>query len=513
MSIPQNKHIVGFAYQAWGHTRPLISLAAHMVKLRPVDVTLITTNAFYERVKIELGRHFEAGEEEYSQHVRVISIGDAAFLSLRDGDEAFKKLFKALFSEEEVVCLRSGARFPLLTKPHAVVLDFFAIEPFNYIRELCGNTVKVYAWESGMAAAMFHMFGPESIGGRGNVRITAEEEAKRSGRSFNEVALEIVFQPKGEVVRVPAMPPMYDYEYMPQDFPLPEDMGYAVFPRMYESVQAMDGMLLVTPECYEPAAVAAMRSWFGETGREVHVCGPLLPATSKVTAQTHERKHVGGSNEIEEFLDATLKTSGPKSLLYISLGTVFWPITKPQNMWALLDVVMELNIPFILGHASPFASIPEDVKEKVKTYGKGFLAPWTPQQLILDHPAMGWFLTHGGHNSVIESISAGVPQIFWPYGGDQPLSAVHNAEHLEIGYELIEVRSGHGLKPIYRTGRTPLGTVDAIQAEVRDVLQNAFGEDGARKREKLAEMSRAVNSQWAEGGASRRDIIKFLDGL
>ena len=148
---------------------------------------------------------------------------------------------------------------------------------------------------------------------------------------------------------------------------------------------------------------------------------------------------------------------------------------------------------------------------------------------------MGWFLTHGGHNSVIESISAGVPQyvsclhlnkpiasrliaatpyrIFWPYGGDQPLSAIHNAEHLEIGYELIEVRSGHGLKPIYRTGRTPLGTVDAIQAEMRDVLQKAFGEDGARKRQKLAEITTAVNSQWAEGGASRRDIIRFLDSL
>ncbi len=79
----------------------------------------------------------------------------------------------------------------------------------------------------------------------------------------------------------------------------------------------MDGMLLVTPECYEPTAVAAMRSWFGETGRQVHVCGPLLPATSKETAQAHERKHVGGSSEMEEFLDAMLKASGPKSLLYV----------------------------------------------------------------------------------------------------------------------------------------------------------------------------------------------------
>ena len=32
------------------------------------------------------------------------------------------------------------------------------------------------------------------------------------------------------------------------------------------------------------------------------------------------------------------------------------------------------------------AQVPDEIKEKVKTYGKGVLSPWTPQQLILDHP-------------------------------------------------------------------------------------------------------------------------------
>ena len=104
-------------------------------------------------------------------------------------------------------------------------------------------------------------------------------------------------------------------------------------------------------------------------------------------------------------------------------------------------------------------------------------------------------------------------RILWPFGGDQPQNAVHIADQLQIGYELLEVRSGDGLKPIYRTGYTPKGTIDAIKAEVREVLQKAFGEDGARKRQKLAEITTAVNSQWAEGGASRRDIIRFLDSL
>ena len=105
-------------------------------------------------------------------------------------------------------------------------------------------------------------------------------------------------------------------------------------------------------------------------------------------------------------------------------------------------------------------------------------------------------------------------RIFWPFFGDQALNAIHCAAHLEIAYELLEVRSGaHGLKRIYRTGRTPLGTVEAVLAEMRAVLRNAFGADGAGKRERLEEMRRAVNGQWDEDGASRRDVLAFLDNL
>ena len=80
-----------------------------------------------------------------------------------------------------------------------------------------------------------------------------------------------------------------------------------------------------------------------------------------------------------------------------------------------------------MSHASPFAVIPEEVKEKVSTYGWGLLSSWSPQQTILSHPVSnirnpsslhgnltpfqvtGWFVTHGGQNSVIEAIAAGVP--------------------------------------------------------------------------------------------------------
>ena len=104
-------------------------------------------------------------------------------------------------------------------------------------------------------------------------------------------------------------------------------------------------------------------------------------------------------------------------------------------------------------------------------------------------------------------------RILWPFGGDQPLNAVHIADQLQIGYELIEVRTGHGLGPIYRNGRKPVGTIDAVKAEAREVLGKAFGEDGAKKREKLQAVSKAMNGEWEDEGSSKRDMLTFLDSL
>jgi hypothetical protein len=53
---------------------------------------------------------------------------------------------------------------------------------------------------------------------------------------------------------------------------------------------------------------------------------------------------------------------------------------------------------------------------------------------------------------------------------------------LDVAFKLIEVRSGkHGLKPLYR-GAQAKGTPEALVAELKDVLQMARGEEGARKR-------------------------------
>ena len=115
------------------------------------------------------------------------------------------------------------------------------------------------------------------------------------------------------------------------------------------------------------------------------------------------------------------------------------------------------------------------------------------------------------HDIVSQLIT--IKRIFWPFGGDQSLNAIHMTDNLNVAYELIEVRTGPGLHPIYRNGRKPVGTVDAVKAEAREVLAKAFGEDGAQKREKLKALTHALRHEWEEGGSSLRDMTTFLDSL
>ena len=71
------------------------------------------------------------------------------------------------------------------------VLQFFAMDPFYFAKAVSGNSVKIYAWVPGLTYSMFYLFGPESLGGKGNIRIKAEEIVRQTGKPFDEVVKQV----------------------------------------------------------------------------------------------------------------------------------------------------------------------------------------------------------------------------------------------------------------------------------------------------------------------------------
>ena len=89
---------------------------------------------------------------------------------------------------------------------------------------------------------------------------------------------------------------------------------------------------------------------------------------------------------------------------------------------------------------------------------------------------------------------------------------MHLTDNLRIAYELVEVRTGeHATKPIYRTGRCPTGTPEAVRAEIADVLEKAFGTDGEEKRANVLKLREEVLKAWEPEGSSHKDLERLLD--
>jgi hypothetical protein len=96
-------------------------------------------------------------------------------------------------------------------------------------------------------------------------------------------------------------------------------------------------------------------------------------------------------------------------------------------------------------------------------------------------------------------------RICWPFMGDQPGMASYLEHSLDVAFQLVETRTApHGLKPIRVRGNfTPTGTIEALRAELDQVLEDMQGNVGARKRANARRAQADLATAWAEGGSAR----------
>ncbi|CDO69639.1 Glycosyltransferase Family 1 protein [Trametes cinnabarina] len=510
MIATPHKHILFGSAHMWGHARAMAVLAGRMVRLRPVVVTFIAADNVYDRLKAEILSDISPDEQDALSCIRLIRTDQGTQLLdpsvYRDNFlDVWQKLCDGEPITYETPDDKAGSIKLCNEPPHAIVIDAFTVEIFNALykhREVTAEltNLKIYTFLPSANDYVMTMFRDRDL-----VPVV-EALAEREGISFDDAAYRVWAVPDGKVIYPPSLPPMHDYELSPQAFPTPRDICGRLFVRIHRMLLQADGVITLDAADYHPETVEVFRKFLGETSRKLYCSGPLISAGHN--APGYQAK--GDAKGVMKFLDKQLSERGERSVVYISFGSMFWPL-NPAKLVAALESLMQQDIPFVMANPSPMAKFPDESVKRLQEYQRAFVATWMPQQAILAHQATGWCLTHGGHNSVLECIDAGVPMIFWPIAADQPTNALYLSEIRNVAYELLEVRNGTGLGMIHRTGYTPSGTLDAVRDELRDVLARAFGMDGEMKRSRLQELRKTLAQAWSETGVARKETEEFLD--
>lgn len=151
--------------------------------------------------------------------------------------------------------------------------------------------------------------------------------------------------------------------------------------------------------------------------------------------------------------------------------------------------------------------LPRGFEESVKDRGL-IIRGWAPQLLILSHPAIGGFMTHCGWNSVLESVTAGVPLITWPLFAEQFFNQNFVLNQLGIGVG-IGVESGLAWGEEEKIGA--LVKRDRVEETVTRFMGGDESVEAMRKR--ASELSELAKAAVSKGGSSNINIGRLIEDL
>ncbi|CAM0913933.1 unnamed protein product [Alopecurus aequalis] len=171
----------------------------------------------------------------------------------------------------------------------------------------------------------------------------------------------------------------------------------------------------------------------------------------------------------------------PGSVVYVNFGcqTVISNEQLLEFAWGLANTgyafLWILRPDLVMGHQ---AMLPPEFSKA--TEGRSMLSTWCPQAKVLEHEAVGVFLTHSGWNSSLESIAGGVPMLCWPFFAEQQTNCRYKCTEWGIGMEIAN---------------------NLTRAEVEAMIREAMeGEKGRDMRRRVTDLrDSAVASAWRHG--------------
>ncbi|MCO5581292.1 hypothetical protein L7F22_035171 [Adiantum nelumboides] len=274
-------------------------------------------------------------------------------------------------------------------------------------------------------------------------------------------------------------------ELLPEEFPMcltfdATHFRFRFVANIAEKLHDASAIIINTMEELESDAIAALK-----VHKPVFTVGPLLLLSGRPS-----RLHVNYWPEEDHCLH-WLDSQAPSSVLYVSFGSVAslsldhfqdlalgLEISEQPFLWVIRPDSIEVPLE---------SALPDGFQERTKE--RGLIITWGPQLLILSHPSIGGFLTHGGWNSIIENMSLGsVPMICWPHVAEQRLNRRMMARHWNIGIGLQHRSDGSVAKEdIARSARELFHGKKGVELQnaskkVGDIAKTAIAEEGSSQK-------------------------------
>jgi hypothetical protein len=203
------------------------------------------------------------------------------------------------------------------------------------------------------------------------------------------------------------------------------------------AVTRSSGVILNTVNELEAPCITPITNSCGRA----YTIGPLHALLNSQIGQCSQLMASHGSLWKSQQSCMTWLDSQPsRSVLYVSFGSVVKTSTSQLlEFWnGLVDsgytFLWVVRLDMLKEGDEDHQVVPEELKMGPKE--RGYIVDWAPQEEVLNHDAVGGFLTHGGWNSILESIFAGIPMISWPHLGDQRINSECIRKVWRIGVEL-----------------------------------------------------------------------------
>ncbi|CAF2182233.1 unnamed protein product [Brassica napus] len=222
----------------------------------------------------------------------------------------------------------------------------------------------------------------------------------------------------------------------------------------------------------------------------VWAVGPVLPVS---------QGDRGGRTSVSvDHVMSWLDARADNNVVYVCFGSQV--LLSGEQTLALASALEKSGVHFVWAVKEPVergstrGNILEGFEDRVA--GRGLvIRGWAPQVAVLQHRAVGAFLTHCGWNSVVEAVVAGVLMLTWPMRADQYTDATLVVDELKVGVRACE-------------GPDTVPDPDELARVVADSVTGKQTE-----RIQAMKLRKAALDAIQERGSSVKDIDGFFEHL